>query len=78
MSAQQQRDHQTAVTWINGEIDALIRNLGQPNASAAATSAITLAFLLRAIDSEEHRSYRGRIDEIYASYNDSLTQGAAA
>lgn len=74
----QQRDHQTAITWIEGEINNMIRDLGQPNASAAATSAITLAFLLRAIDNDEHRHYRARIDQIYASYNASITQGAAA
>lgn len=74
----QQRDHQTAVTWIEGEINNMIKDLGQPNASAAATSAITLAFLLRAIDNDEHRHYRARIDQIYASYNASITQGAAA
>jgi hypothetical protein len=74
----QQRDHQTAITWIEGEIENMIRDLGKPNASAAATSAITLAFLLRAIDNDEHRHYRARIDQIYASYNDSITQGAAA
>lgn len=75
---QQQRDHQIAVTWIEGEIDNMIRDLGKANASAAATSAVTLAFLLRAINEEEHRHYRARIDQIYASYNASLTQGAAA
>lgn len=74
----QQRDHQTAITWIEGEIENMIRDLGQPNASAAATSAITLAFLLRAIDTDEHRHYRARIDQIYASYNNSITQGDAA
>jgi hypothetical protein len=74
----QQRDHQTAITWIEGEINNMIKDLGQPNASAAATSAITLAFLLRAIDNDEHRHYRARIDQIYASYNDSITQGVAA
>ncbi|SEM50990.1 hypothetical protein SAMN04487857_102363 [Pseudomonas sp. ok272] len=75
---QQQRDHQTAVTWIEGEIDNLIRDLGKANASAAATSAVTLAFLLRAISDDEHRHYRARIDQIYASYNASLKQGAVA
>ncbi|KAE9643011.1 hypothetical protein [Pseudomonas sp. PB106] len=74
----QQRDHQTAITWIEGEINNMIKDLGQPNASAAATSAITLAFLLRAIDNDEHRHFRARIDQIYASYNASITQGAAA
>ncbi|MHC3822466.1 hypothetical protein [Pseudomonas sp. G3-19] len=74
----QQRDHQTAITWIEGEIENMIRDLGKPNASAAATSAITLAFLLRAIDNDEHRYYRARIDQIYTSYNASITQGAAA
>jgi hypothetical protein len=74
----QQRDHQTAITWIEGEIENMIRDLGKPNASAAATSAITLAFLLRAIDNDEHRHYRARIDQIYATYNASVTQGAAA
>lgn len=73
-----QRDHQTAVTWIEGEIDNLIRDLGKPNASAAATSAITLAFLLRAISDDEQRSFRARIDQIYISYNTSNKQGAAA
>ncbi|PRB51206.1 hypothetical protein CQ009_13060 [Pseudomonas sp. MYb2] len=74
----QQRDHQTAITWIEGEINNMIKDLGQPNASAAATSAITLAFLLRAIDNDEHRHFRARIDQIYASYNASITQGVAA
>jgi hypothetical protein len=75
---QQQRDHQTAVTWIEGEIDNMIRDLGKTNASAAATSAITLAFLLRAISDKDQRHYRERIDQIYSSYNASLKQGAAA
>ncbi|MCI9875949.1 hypothetical protein [Pseudomonas atacamensis] len=74
----QQRDHQTAVTWIEGEISNMIRDLGKPNASAAATSCITLAFMLRAIDDSEHRHFRARIDQIYASYNASVSQGAAA
>ena len=74
----EQRDHHTAVTWIEGEINNMIRDLGKPNASAAATSAITLAFLLRAISEEEHRHYRARIDQIYASYTESNNQGAAA
>jgi hypothetical protein len=74
----QQRDHQTAVTWIEGEIDNMIRDLGQSNASSAATSAITLAYLLRVIDDGEQRHYRARIDQIYASYNESNKQGAAA
>ena len=73
----QQRDHQTAVTWIEGEIDNMIRDLGKPNASSAATSVITLAFLLRVITEDEHRHYRARIDQIYASHNASITQGAA-
>ena len=74
----QQRDHQTAITWIEGEIENMIQDLGKPNASAAATSCITLAYMLRVIDDAEHRYYRARIDQIYASYNASLTQGAAA
>ncbi|KPG98375.1 hypothetical protein AEQ67_13570 [Pseudomonas sp. RIT-PI-q] len=74
----EQRDHQTAVTWIEGEIDNMIRDLGKPNASSAATSVITLAYLLRVIDDGEQRHYRARIDQIYASYNESIKQGAAA
>ncbi len=74
----EQRNHQTAVTWIEGEIANMIRDLGKPNASSAATSAITLAFLLRVIDESEHREYRARIDQIYATYNASITQGVAA
>jgi hypothetical protein len=74
----QQRDHQTAVGWIEAEIDNMIRDLGKPNASAAATSSITLAYMLRIIDDAEHRHYRTRIDQIYANYNASLLQGAAA
>ncbi|MNG11470.1 hypothetical protein D3C84_950160 [compost metagenome] len=73
-----QRDHQTAVTWIEGEINNLIRDIGMPNASAAATSSITLAYMLRAIDDDEHRHYRARIDQIYTSYNESIRKGAAA
>ncbi|MHC8321176.1 hypothetical protein ACYZT4_10825 [Pseudomonas sp. GB2N2] len=74
----EQRDHDTAVTWIEGEINNMIRDLGKPNASSAATSVITLAFLLRAIDDSEHRHYRARVDQIYATYNISLKQGAPA
>jgi hypothetical protein len=73
-----QRDHQTAVTWIEGEINNLIRDIGKPNASAAATSSITLAYMLRAIDDDEHRHYRARIDQIYTSYNESIRKGVAA
>jgi hypothetical protein len=76
--SQQHRDHQTAVTWIEGEITNMIRDLGKPNASAAATSAITLAFLLRVITEEEHRHYRARVDQVYASYHATITRGAAA
>ena len=74
----EQRDHDTAVTWIEGEISNMIRDLGKPNASSAATSSITLAYLLRVISDGEHRHYRARIDQIYASYNESNKQGAAA
>lgn len=76
--SQQHRDHQTALTWIEGEINNMIRDLGKPNASSAATSVITLAYMLRAIDDDEHRHYRARIDQIYDTYNASITQGAAA
>jgi ERCC4-type nuclease len=74
----QQRDHQTAVTWIEGEINNMIRDLGKPNASSAATSVITLAFLLRVIDDGEQRHYRACIDQIYATFNESNKQGVAA
>lgn len=73
---QQQRDHQTAVGWIEVEIENLVRDIGKPNASAAATSAITLAFMLRAISDAEHRYYREKIDQIYARYNTQF-KGAA-
>ncbi|MNP83161.1 hypothetical protein D3C76_1820250 [compost metagenome] len=56
----------------------MIRDLGKPNASSAATSSITLAFMLRAINEDEHRHYRARIDQIYATYNESIKQGVAA
>jgi hypothetical protein len=74
----QQRDHQTAITWIEGEINNMIRDLGKPNASAAATSCITLAFLLRPFHDADHRRRGARLDEIYDSYNASIKQGAAA
>lgn len=74
----QQRDHDTAVTWIEGEINNMIRDLGKANASSAATSVITLAYLLRVIDDGEQRHYRECIDQIYATYNESIRQGAAA
>lgn len=74
----EQRDHQTAITWIEAEIDNMIRDLGKPNASSAATSCITLAYMLRVIDDSEHRHYRASIDQIYASYNASIKQGEAA
>lgn len=64
-----QRNHQTAVSWIEGEIENMILDLGKPNASAAATSCVTLAFMLRVIDDNEHRYFRARIDKIYANYN---------
>jgi len=71
-----QRDHQTAVGWIEAEIENMIRDLGKPNASAAATSCVTLAFMLRAIDEAEQRRYRARIDQIYADYNASRASAA--
>lgn len=74
----QQRDHDTAITWIEGEISNMIRDLGKPNASSAATSCITLAYMLRVISDDEHRHYRASIDQVYASYNESNKQGASA
>lgn len=72
----EQRNHLAAVSWINAELDELARIVGQKNASSAATSAITLAFLLLAISEDEHRAFRTRIDHIYASYNASLVNVA--
>ncbi|MEX5557966.1 hypothetical protein Q1J45_10350 [Pseudomonas rhodesiae] len=63
----QQRDHDTAVGWINAELAELRSAVGTPNASAAARSAITLAFLLRAISDTEQREFQARIDDIYKS-----------
>ncbi len=71
-----QRNHQTAVSWIEGEIENMILDLGKPNASAAATSCVTLAFMLRVIDDNEHRHFRARIDKIYANYNASIVSAA--
>lgn len=71
-----QRDHQIAVGWIEGEINNMIRDLGKTNASAAATSCVTLAFMLRVIDDNEHRRFRARIDEIYSNYNSSPVTAA--
>lgn len=71
-----QRDHQNAVSWIEGEIENMIRDLGKPNASSAATSCVTLAFMLRVIDENEHRYFRARIDEIYDNHNASLISAA--
>ncbi|KTC41525.1 hypothetical protein ACVWXR_004079 [Pseudomonas lurida] len=71
-----QRNHQTAVSWIEGEIENMILDLGKPNASAAATSCVTLAFMLRVIDDNEHRYFRARIDKIYANYNASIVSAA--
>ncbi|QKJ73444.1 hypothetical protein HRH33_12935 [Pseudomonas rhodesiae] len=71
-----QRNHQTAVSWIEGEIENMILDLGKPNASAAATSCVTLAFMLRVIDDNEHRYFRARIDKIYANYNASIVYAA--
>lgn len=75
---EQERNHELAVGWIEGELENLINDLGKPNASSAARSSVTLAFMLRAIDEGEHRHYASRIDKIYANYNASPTQGAAA
>lgn len=63
----QQRDHDTAVGWINAELAELRNDVGKPNASAAARSSITLAFLLRAISDTEQREFQARIDDIYKS-----------
>lgn len=63
----QQRDHDTAVAWINAELAELRKDVGKPNASAAVRSAITLAFLLRAISDTEQREFQARIDDIYES-----------
>ncbi|MDD1133186.1 hypothetical protein [Pseudomonas shahriarae] len=73
-----QRDHQIAVGWIEAEIENLIRDLGKEkeNASAAARSCITLAFMLRAIDEAEHRHFQARIDQIYAKHNASSVSAA--
>ncbi|MBE8590740.1 hypothetical protein IQK56_07235 [Pseudomonas sp. MAFF 301449] len=71
-----QRDHQNAVSWIEGEIENMIRDLGKPNASSAATSCVTLAFMLRVIDEAEHRYFRARIDKIYVNYNASTPSAA--
>lgn len=71
-----QRDHQNALSWIEGEIEQMILDLGKPNASAAATSCVTLAFMLRVIDDNEHRYFRDRIDKIYANYNASIVSAA--
>ena len=71
-----QRDHQNAVSWIEGEIENMIRDLGKPNASSAATSCVTLAFMLRVIDDSEHRYFRARIDKIYANYKASIVSAA--
>ena len=71
-----QRNHQTAVRWIEDEIENMILDLGKPNASAAATSCVTLAFMLRVIDENEHRYFRARIDKIYANYNASIVSAA--
>lgn len=77
MSSQERR-HDMAVGWIETEIGNLITDLGKPNASAAATSSITLAFMLHAISEDEHRHYRAHIDQIYATYNAQFGQGVAA
>ncbi len=71
-----QRNHQTAISWIEGEIENMIRDLGKANASAAATSCVTLAFMLRVIDEAEHRYFRARIDKIYSNYNASIVSAA--
>lgn len=71
-----QRNHQTAVRWIEDEIENMILDLGKPNASAAATSCVTLAFMLRVIDENEHRYFRARIDKIYENYNASIVSAA--
>lgn len=71
-----QRNHQTAVRWIEDEIENMILDLGKPNASAAATSCVTLAFMLRVIDDNEHRYFRARIDKIYENYNASIVFAA--
>lgn len=75
---EQERNHELAIGWIEGELENLISELGKPNASSAARSSVTLAFMLRAIDEGEHRHYASRIDKIYANYNDSLRNGASA
>lgn len=75
MSAQQ-RDHDTAVGWINTELAELRKEVGKPNASGAVRSAITLAFLLRAISDTEQREFQACIDEIYNDYKSSRATAA--
>lgn len=72
----QQRDHDTAVGWINTELAELRKEVGKPNASAAVRSAITLAFLLRTISDTEHREFQSRIDEIYDDHKSSRATAA--
>ncbi|WP_039012576.1 hypothetical protein [Pseudomonas brassicacearum] len=71
-----QTNHDTAVGWINVELAELARTVGNPNASAAVRSAITLAFLLRAISNEEQRAFQARIDKIYAEHKSSHSAAA--
>lgn len=75
--SQQQRNHETAIEWIEGEIRQLIRTLDEKNAGAGASSAISLALLLGAIDLSEHDHFRERITRIYKSARESSREMAA-
>ncbi|MNF17531.1 hypothetical protein D3C80_2210880 [compost metagenome] len=69
----QQRNHQTAVIWIEGEIEEFASHVGERNASSGANAVIDLSFLLGAISEPEHASFKERVKEIHLQH-----QGGAA
>jgi hypothetical protein len=73
---QQDLDHQTAVCWINSEINLLRRTIGEQNASAAVRSVIVMAMLLQVISLEEKQAYEAQVDDLYAEYNAKLKEAA--
>lgn len=73
---QQELDHEAAVNWIAGEMLIFETTVGQQNASAAVTSAIMLAAILRAISPKEQTAFSAEVDLIYKRYNDQFKEAA--
>jgi hypothetical protein len=73
---QQDLDHQTAVCWINSELNLLRHTIGEQNASAAVRSVIVMAMLLHVISLEEKQAYEAQVEAMFKEYNAKLKEAA--